>query len=92
MPQVFRIGPYIIFFWSNEGVPLEPVHVHVAYGIPVANATKIWLTRSGHCLLCNNESNIPDRVLRNIMDILEPRSQDIVKMWKDYFQDVHFYC
>lgn len=30
MPQVFRIGPYWIYFWANEGRPSEPVHVHVS--------------------------------------------------------------
>lgn len=29
MPQILRIGPYSIYFWSNEGDPLEPVHVHI---------------------------------------------------------------
>lgn len=28
MPQVFKIGSYIIFFWINENDPLEPIHVH----------------------------------------------------------------
>lgn len=28
MPQVFRIGSYWVYFWTNEGDPLEPVHVH----------------------------------------------------------------
>ncbi len=23
MPRVFKIGNYVIFFWINEGVPLE---------------------------------------------------------------------
>ncbi len=44
MPQILRIGPYIIFFWVNENEPIEPVHVHIAHGRPTANATKIWLT------------------------------------------------
>ena len=25
MPQLLRIGPYSIYFWSNEGDPLEPI-------------------------------------------------------------------
>ena len=29
MPQLLRIGPYSIYFWSNEGDPLEPIHVHI---------------------------------------------------------------
>jgi len=24
MPQVFKIGPYWVYFWSNENDPLEP--------------------------------------------------------------------
>ena len=42
MPQIFRIGSYIIYFWSNESDPLEPVHVHIAEGKATVNATKIW--------------------------------------------------
>ena len=32
MPQIFKIGNYIIYFWSNETIPLEPIHIHVALG------------------------------------------------------------
>ena len=27
MPQVFKIGSYYVYFWTNENEPLEPVHV-----------------------------------------------------------------
>ena len=47
MPQIFRIGSYIVYFWSNESDPLEPVHVHIAEGRASANATKVWITKSG---------------------------------------------
>ena len=66
MPQVFKVGSYWVYFWANENEPLEPVHVHIAEGAPIANGTKIWITKAGKCLLCNNASKIPDRVLRNI--------------------------
>lgn len=36
MPQVFKIGPYWVYFWANESDPLEPVYVHVAEGTPSA--------------------------------------------------------
>ena len=32
MPQIFKIGSYTVYFWSNEGKPLEPIHVHIAEG------------------------------------------------------------
>lgn len=34
MPQIFSIGSYLVYFWSNEGEPLEPIHVHIAKGKP----------------------------------------------------------
>ena len=39
--QIFRVGPYSIYFWSNENNPLEPIHVHIAEGKATANATKV---------------------------------------------------
>ncbi len=30
MPQVFRLGSYWVYFWTNEGKPLEPIHVHIS--------------------------------------------------------------
>lgn len=92
MPQIFRIGEYIIFFWSNEGNPSEPVHVHVTSGQQSGNATKIWITRAGHCVLCNNNSRIPDRELNNIMKIIEARSFDIVNKWYEFFGEIKYYC
>ena len=58
MPQVFKVGPFWIYFWANEGKPMEPVHVHVSEGSPTENATKIWITSTGSCLLANNNCNI----------------------------------
>lgn len=69
MPQIFKIGSYIIYFWVNENDPLEPVHIHVTQGKPSPYATKIWITRAGGCLLQHNHSLIPDRQLRIIMQI-----------------------
>jgi hypothetical protein len=70
MPQIFRGAGYLIYFWPN----LEPVHVHITNGVPTANATKVWITQSGKCLFCHNNSKIPDRVLRDLMDVIEVRS------------------
>lgn len=92
MPQVFRIGPYWVYFWTNEGYPLEPVHVHVSEGAPTKNSTKIWITSAGKTYLCNNNSRIPPKTLRNIMRIIEARSAEVVEQWEDYFGEVRFYC
>ena len=92
MPQIFKIAGYTVYFWSNESQPLEPVHVHISAGVPSGNATKIWITKAGGCLLCNNNSEIPQRLLRDMMDILSARSFEIVRKWQDYFGEVRFYC
>lgn len=92
MPHVFKIGSYWVYFWSNENDPLEPVHVHVAEGSPQPNATKIWLTRTGKCLLANNNSDIPAKTLRNIMRIIESQHQIVFQKWIQYFEQIQFYC
>ena len=92
MPQVFKIGSYWVYFWSNENEPLEPVHVHISRGVPSSGATKIWITRSGKCYLCHNRSKIPTQVLRNIMRIIEARSDEVIQKWTAYFGSAEFYC
>ncbi len=92
MPQVFKIGAYWVYFWSNENIPLEPIHVHVSEVTPTGNATKIWITKAGKCYLCHNNSQIPARVLRNIMDIIEARSDEVIQKWADYFGKIEYYC
>ncbi len=32
VPSLFRVGGYLVFFWSNENG--EPIHVHVVKGKP----------------------------------------------------------
>lgn len=92
MPQVFKIGSYWVYFWSNENKPMEPIHVHVSQGNPVPNSTKIWITKAGKCLLCNNSSKIPAKTLKNIMEIIEARSSEVIKKWYAYFGEINFYC
>ncbi|MCD8004874.1 MAG: DUF4160 domain-containing protein [Oscillospiraceae bacterium] len=92
MPQIFRIGSYVVYFWANENGPLEPIHVHVCQGFPRSNATKIWITRSGKCYLCHNQSQIPLKVLRNIMSIIEARSDEIIEKWREFFGQIRHYC
>ena len=92
MPQVFRVGEYWVYFWTDEGIPLEPIHVHVAKGKPVKNATKIWITGAGKCIIANNRSKIPEHTLRNIIRLIEARVEDVKKLWKQYFKIITYYC
>ena len=92
MPQVFKIGSYWVYFLTNENEPLEPVHVHVSQGAPSKTATKIWITKSGGCYLANNNSQMPPKVLRNIMAVIEARSEEVIQKWQDFFGSIRYYC
>lgn len=92
MPQIFKIGPYLVYFWANEGNPLEPIHVHIAEGKPVENATKLWITQSGKCLLQNNNSHIPDKRLKLLIRMIEANSEEIINKWKAFFEKVYYFC
>lgn len=92
MPQIFKIGKYIIYFWSNENNPREPVHVHIAEGTPSENATKVWITQKRGCIVANNNSKIPSHVLNLLLRVIEARSFEIISKWKDMFGEIKFYC
>ena len=92
MPQLLRIGPYSIYFWSNENDPLEPVHVHISEGRASSNATKLWITSTGKVLLCNNNSKIPERVLKKLIRVIEANSSDIISEWLERFGEIRYFC
>lgn len=92
MPQIFKIGSYLIYFWSNENRPLEPIHVHISKGYPYENSTKVWSTRSGKCILQNNNSKIPTRQLNIIIKTIESRSSEIINKWYSYFNEIRYFC
>ncbi len=44
--------------------------MHIAKGKPSPNATKIWLTKSGGCIVANNGSKIPSRELNELLEFI----------------------
>lgn len=92
LPSLFTVSGYKVFFWSNENG--EPIHVHIAKGKPSPNATKIWLTRSGGCILANNGSKIPSKELNELMEFISAQFFLICSEWKKFFlvEDIYFYC
>ena len=92
VPQELKIGPYSVYFWSTEADPLEPIHVHISEGRAVPNATKVWITSKGKTLLCNNASQIPDRILSKLLKVIEANSDKIINDWLSHFGEIRFYC
>ena len=93
MPQVFKVGSYLVYFWINEGRPLEPIHVHIAEGVPTANGVKVWITKSGKCLLADaGQNQIPAPKLHIILGVIEARRQMIENKWISTFGEINYYC
>jgi len=92
MPQLFKIGSYVFYFWANENNPLEPVYVHIAEGKPFPDATKIWITISGHCVDANNKSQIPDRILGRLVQVIEANCEQIKSQWVEMFGEITYFC
>ncbi len=92
MPIIFKLGRYLVYFWSNEGESREPVHVHIAIGRAGPNATKIWITKDGKAIVANNNSRIPESGLRRLIDGIEKDSAVIIEAWRKYFGEIRYFC
>lgn len=78
MPVVFRQEGYRFFFYSNEGDPREPVHVHVRKGDATA---KFWVAPVG--LDCSD--GFDARTLRDLARIVEDKAALIERAWHEHF-------
>lgn len=92
MPNLFKLGGYVVYFWSNENN--EPIHVHIAEGEPSQGATKLWLTKTGGCVPANNNSRIPEQDLNTLMEMVSAQFLWICSKWKSHFsiEKIEFYC
>lgn len=92
MPNLFSIKGYQIYFWSNENN--EPIHVHISEGQPTPNATKIWLTSKGGCVVAHNKSQIPQNKLNDLLEAIQAQFFYICQRWMKAFSTdvINFYC
>ncbi len=79
MPLIFRWKGYRFHFFSNEGSPREPVHVHVT--LPPATA-KFWIAPEPSVAYNRGFSR---RVLAELIGVIEERREEIESAWNDYF-------
>lgn len=80
MPTVFRSGGFRFFFYSNEGRPREPAHVHIERGDSEA---KFWL-RPEVSVAYNDGFNARD--LHVLIDVAQANRERIEKAWNDFFR------
>jgi hypothetical protein len=78
MPVVFRRDGFRFFFYSNEGNPREPVHVHVRKGNGMA---KFWIAP----VALAASDGFDARTLRELTRMIEAEAALIERTWHDYF-------
>lgn len=78
MPVVFRHDGFKFFFYSNEGDPREPAHVHVRKG---SGTAKFWLAP----VSLASSRGFDARVLAMLTKVVEAEAERIERTWHDYF-------
>lgn len=79
MPVILRFKGYRFFFYSNEGDPLEPAHIHVR---GTDGEAKFWLTPE--VLLARNDG-FNARDLKELVGVVEQNRKLLMEAWNDYF-------
>ena len=79
MPTIFRERGFRFFFYSNEGSPREPVHVHVEKDDVEA---KFWLIPDVR--VAYNEG-YDARVLRELLGTVQRSRLRIERAWNEHF-------
>jgi Domain of unknown function (DUF4160) len=79
MLVVFRYQGFRFFFYSNEGSPREPVHVHVRAG---GGETKLWLQPE---VSVATSYGFDANTLRELVEVARDKREIIERAWNDYF-------
>jgi hypothetical protein len=80
MPVVFRYRGFRFYFYSNEGDPREPPHIHVRHG---RDEAKFWL--SPEVRVAYNDG-FDARTLAELLGVTEMRKAEFERTWHDYFR------
>jgi hypothetical protein len=79
MPTVFQERGFRFFFYSNEGSPREPVHIHVEKDGVEA---KFWLNP---VVQVAYNDGYDTRTLRELLDVVRINRSLIERKWNEFF-------
>ena len=74
-----RYKGFRFFFFSNEGIPLEPVHVHVRQG---GASAKFWLRPE---VRLADSHGFDASTLRELAGVVEKQRDLIERIWNERF-------
>ena len=89
MPSIFDFLGYKFYFWSNEGVPLEPVHVHFTKGSPAKGDPKAYLLED-KSIVFSDENKVSKKDLSRIKNIIITNYDLITEEWYNRFNEISF--
>jgi hypothetical protein len=79
VPVVLRFEGYRFFFFSNEGDPREPVHIHIRKAEKVA---KFWLDPA---VIVADSYGMTSRELARLAQVVAENRDLFVRRWDEYF-------
>lgn len=79
MPLIFRLDGWRFHFYSWEGMPREPMHVHVARSGADA---KLWLLPETHFAYSRG---LTPREQRWVLQVVNERRAEIEEAWNEFF-------
>lgn len=79
MPVVFRYKGVRVFFFSNEGRPREPIHVHLQRA---QNLAKIWLYPD---IAIAENYGFSSSELKELLAAVEDSRDLIERAWNEHF-------
>ncbi|MCO5125198.1 MAG: DUF4160 domain-containing protein [Rhizobacter sp.] len=79
MPVVFRYRGFRFFFYSNEGSPREPLHVHV---MGEGGEAKFWLRPEARVAFSDG---LNASTLRELTGVVQGNAELIERTWHEYF-------
>lgn len=77
--MVFRYKGFRFFFYSNEGSPREPMHVHVRLG---SSEAKLWLEPQ---VRVGSSFGFDASTLRELVEVAQGNRALIERTWHEYF-------
>lgn len=79
MPVVFRYQSYKFFFYSNEGNPLEPAHIHVRLA---GKEAKFHLVPDVSVV---RNDGFDARTMRLLLNVVMDNQHYLEEKWHGYF-------
>lgn len=79
MPTLMREGPYRFFFYSDEGDPREPPHVHVTAGEKLA---EFWLEP----VALASSKRLRAHEIKALQDLVERHQARFLEAWNAHFE------